>query len=216
MAITDILAAAQNGAYFANAAKVGGVAEAQARAAITIMAPRIAEKLRAKAAADPDAFDALLDLLEEGGDSSDLDDVEAMTGAEAQADGMAILADLYGSKIAALKAMSSSGLSGSELETTAALSATGVLAALAASNATPLMSGSAQVTSDTGAGGGFFSVLIAALLKGLLQGASRQLAPKRRRRRRYTYSTTRRRTTKRRTSRPGLDDIFRDLLGSRR
>jgi hypothetical protein len=215
MAITDILAAAQNGAYFSNAAAACDITEAQARAAMTIMAPRIAEKLRAKAAADPDAFDALLDILEEGGDSSDLDDVDAMTGAEAQSDGAEILKDLYGSGDAATKALSSSGLSGPALSKTAALSATGVLAALAASNAQTLAA--PQTVADTGSGGGgFFSILIAALLKGLLQGASRQLAPKRRRRRRTYYSTARRRTTKRRTSRPGLDDVFRDLLGSRR
>jgi len=205
MAITDILAAAQGGQYFASAGRACGLEEAAARRAISRFAPAIAAKLKDKAAADPEAFDALLDLLEEGGDSSDLDDAEAMTGAEAQSDGAAILDDLYGSKAAAVKALR---VSGAAEEVAVALSATGVLAALAASNAPTLASGAAKA-SESG-GGGLFSIIIAAILKGLMQGAARQLAPKRRRRR-YTY-TTRRRTTRRRTRRPGLDDVFRDIL----
>lgn len=210
MAITDILATAQGGRYFANAGAACGLEEAAARSAISKFAPSIAAKLKAKAAADPVAFDALLDLLEEGGDSSDLDDAEAMTGVEAQSDGAAILADLYGSQAAAAKAL---GVSGSAQEKAANISATGVLAALAAANATTLTSDVAKV-SDTASSGGFFSILIAALVKGLMQGAVRQLAP-RRRRRRYTYSSTRRRTTRRRTRRPGLDKIFADILTGR-
>jgi hypothetical protein len=210
MAITDILAAAQGGRYFATAGAACGLDETAARRAISKFAPAIATKLKNKAAADPEAFDALLDILEDGGDSSDLDDVEAMTGAEAQSDGAAILDDLYGSQPAAVRAL---GASGAAEEKAAALSATGVLAALAASHAATLTSDVAKV-SDSGAGGGFFSILIAALLKGLMQGAARQIAPPRRRRR-YT-TTTRRRTTRRRTRRPGLDQIFADILTGRK
>lgn len=207
MAITDILAAAQGGQYFATAGAACGLEETAARRAISKFAPAIAAKLKDKAAADPEAFDALLDLLEEGGDSSDLDDADAMTGAEAQSDGAAILDDLYGSKAAALKAL---GAKSEAEEKAAALSATGVLAALAASNAATLTSDPAKASEG---GGGILSIIIAAILKGLMQGAARQLAPKRRRRR-YTYAT-RRRTTRRRTRRPGLDDIFRDILTGR-
>jgi hypothetical protein len=214
MAISDILAAAQAGQFHANAAQACGLSPAEAKAVINRCAPAIAAQLKDKAAADPEAFDALLDLLEEGGDSSDLDDVDAMTGAEAIEDGKQILNDLYGSAAAAAKALK---LTGDGEQRLAAISATGVLAALSASNANTLM-GANTATSDTGGGGGgFISIIIGALLKGLLQGAGRQLAPKRRRRtRRYSYSSTRRRTTRKRTRRPGLDDIFRDILGSRR
>lgn len=212
MAITDILAAAQGGHYFANAAAASGLSESAARTVIASYATTIARKLKDKAAADAEAFEALLDLLEEGGDSSDLDDVEAMTGAEAREDGSAILAELYGSKAAAAKAL---GTQGDAEETAAALSATGVLAALAASNAQTLVSGTQQAADTGSGGGGIISIIIAALLKGLLQGAQRQLAPKRRRRR-YTYSTRRRTTTRRRKRSPGLDDVFRDLLTGRK
>ncbi len=209
MAITDILSAAQGGQYFVAVGTASGLSAPEAKSAVFKFAPRIAAQLKDKAAADPAAFDALLDLLEEGGDSSDLDDAEAMTGNEALADGAAILGELYGSRAAANSAL---GVSAPAQEKAAALSATGVVAALAASNAATLAS---RATSETGgAGGGLIAIIIAAILKGIMQSVSRQLAPKRRRRR-YTYST-RRRTIRRRTSRPGLDDIFRDILTGRK
>ncbi len=208
MAITDILSAAQGGQYYANAAAACGLAAADGKRLISRFAPEIAEKLKDKAASDTEAFESLLDLLEEGGDSSDLDDAEAMTGSEAQSDGAAILTELYGSKAKAAEAL---GAANAAEEKAAALSATAVMAALAASSAAQFAS-SPQQAADTGGGGGLLSVIIGALLKGLMQGAQRQLAPKRRRRR-YTYSTRRRTTTRRRRTRtPGLDDIFKDIF----
>jgi hypothetical protein len=214
MAIIDILSAAQGGGYFASAARAAGLSEDDARAAISALAPAIAERLKAKAAKDPEAFDQLLDLLEDGGDSSDLDDAAAMTGAEALSDGRAILDDLYGSRSQAAAALGKIAphMQGDALDKVSALSATSVLAALAASNAATLAS-----TPEAGgsSGGGILSIILGALLKGFLQSASRQIAPKRRRRR-TGYSYSRRPARRRRTRRPGLDDIFRDILTSRR
>lgn len=211
MAISDILAAAQGGQYHANAALACGLSEAATRKAVSSFAPTIAKKLKEKAASDVEAYESLLDLLEDG-EGSDLDDAEAMTGPDALADGGDILNELYGSQTAAAKAL---GVSGDGEAKAAALSATGVLAALSASNTATLLSGTPQATATSG-GGGFISIIIAALVKGLLQGVQRQLAPKRRRRR-YSYSTTRRRTTTRRRNRsPGLDDVFREILAGRK
>ncbi len=213
MAITDILSAAQGGQYYANAAAACGLGEAEGKRVLTAFAPAIAARLKEKAASDTEAFEALLDLLEEGGDSSDLNDADAMTGSEALADGAAILDEIYGSKAAAMKAL---GASGAAEEKAAALSATAVMATLAASNAAQLSS-DPQQAADTGGGGGLLSIILGALMKGLMQGAQRQLAPKRRRRR-YTYSYTRRRrtTTRRRKRTPGLDDIFKEILTGRK
>ena len=212
MAITDILSAAQGGQYYANAAAACGLGEAEGKRVLRAFAPAIAAKLKEKAASDTEAFEALLDLLEEGGDSSDLNDADAMTGSEALADGAAILDEIYGSKAAAMKAL---GASGAAEEKAAALSATAVMATLAASNAAQLSS-EPQLAAETG-GGGLLSIILGALMKGLMQGAQRQLAPKRRRRR-YTYSYTRRRrtTTRRRKRTPGLDDIFKEILTGRK
>ena len=136
-----------------------------------------------------------------------------MTGAEALRDGTAVLDDLYGSPAKANEAL---GASDEGKAKAAALSAVAVLAVLAASNAQTLTGGAAQAAdTGSGVGKGLLAIIVAALLKGLLQGARRQLAPKRRRRR-YTYSTRRRTATRRRTRRPGLDDIFKDILIGRR
>ncbi len=215
MALIELLSSAQNGGFFANAGRVAGLSEGDAKAAIAALAPAIAEKLKDKAAADPDAFDQLLDLLEEGGDSSDLSDPDAITGAEALADGAAILKDLYGSDADTQMAKLAPQASGAALQKISAISATSVLAALAASNANTLASDTSQAADTGGSGGGLLSTIIAALMKGLLQGASRQLAPKRRRRR-YGYNYGQRPRRKRRTRRPGLDDVFRSVLGGRR
>jgi hypothetical protein len=209
MAIVDLLAAAQGGQFFANAGHVAGLTARDAEMAVASIAPAIAAKLKDKAGSDPEAFDQLLDLLEEGGDSSDLDDAEAMTGEESLADGKAILSDLYGSTADETLGKLAPHVTGTALEKISAISATSVLAALAASNANTLASPAAESS-----GGGIISVIIAALMKGLMQGASRQLAP-RRRRRRYSYGY-RRPTRRRRTRRPGLDDVFKDILGGRR
>ena len=152
MAITDILAAAQGGRYYANAASACGLSETEARRAIDHFAPDIAARLKAKAASDTEAFEALLDLLEEGGDSSDLNDADAMTCSEAQSDGAAILDEVYGSKAAAMKAL---GAGSAGEEKAAALSATAVMAALAASNAVSL---SSQPQQAAGSGGGLVSI----------------------------------------------------------
>ncbi len=215
MAIADLLSSAQNGGFFANAGKTAGLSEGDARAAISALAPAIAEKLKDKAAADPEAFDQLLDLLEEGGDG--LDDVDATTGAEALEDGAAILKDLYGSAGAAEAALGkiAPDASGAALGKIGAISATSVLAVLAATNTNTL-------SSDTGAGGaaggGILSIIFAALLKGLMSGAMKSMGIRQRRtRRRYSYGYgTPRPHRRRRKTRPPLERIFREVLGARR
>jgi hypothetical protein len=217
MAIADFLAAAQGGQYFANAGKASDLSEADARAAISAIAPAVAEKLKDKAAADPEAFDQLLDLLEDGGEG--LEDVDATTGSEAIEDGAAILKDLYGSDKAAQAALQDLAphASGAALEKIGAISATSVLASLAASNANTLASDTASASG--GSGGGIFNVILAALLKGLMSGAMKGMGIRQRRRprRRYTYGYgAPRPRRRRRKTRPPLERIFRDVLGGRR
>ncbi len=105
------------------------------------------------------------------------------------------------------------GLSDAQYENISAIAATSVLAVLAKSYATPAtLAGS---TGEAPQGGGILATIIAAILKGLLQGARSQLAPRRRRRRSYTsYFGTRRKTTrrKRRAKTPTLEDIFGQIL----
>ena len=216
MSIISILEAAEGGRFFANAASACGLDEAQARRVSEKFAPAIAQRLKDKASADPAAFEQLLDLIEEG-DAADLQEQGALTDADAMQDGAAIIADLYGSSAEANAVFK--GLAGpidkAAASTLASINATAVLAALSASNASQLVSDEPKTAETTSGGQGFFAVLIAALLKGLLQGASRQLAPKRRRRR-YSSAYSRRPVRRRRKRSVGLEDVFKEILGNRR
>ena len=210
-----ILAAAQNGNYFADVAKACGISADDAKSSLEKICPAIAARLKSKTQNDHDAFEALLDLLDEGGDSSDLDTV---TGSEAIADGKAVLEDLYGSSSAALAEMKrlTFGLDESAVGKISAIGATSVLAVLAKTYAAPATLASAPA--ETGQSGGILGTIIAAVVKGALQGVARQLAPRRRRRRSYSsyFGTRRRKTTRRRKRSISLDDIFGQILGTRK
>ena len=209
MTLMSILATSDNGNYFSNVAQTCSMSAGDAKSALERFCPAIAKQLQAKMQSDNNAFEALLDLLDEG------DDLNGLTDGEAIADGKAVLDDLYGSTPAALAEMKklAPGLSDAQYENISAIAATSVLAVLAKSYATP-----ATLTGSTGEapqGGGILATIIAAILKGLLQGVRSQLAPRRRRRRSYTsYFGTRRKTTrrKRRAKTPTLEDIFGQIL----
>jgi hypothetical protein len=215
MALIDMLAGAQGGAFFANVAAASGLGAAETKIVFTAIGPAIAGQLKGKAEADPESFEDLLDLLEDGGDA-DLDDSEAMTGAEAVADGNAILADIYGSRNAAIVDMRklAGDIPEASLERLAAVAATAVLAALARSQAVVQPLAGAQTAADTA--GGLLGTIVSAIVTGAVQGAARQLAPRRRRSYSSYFGTRRRRTTRRHTRSPSLDDIFADILGTRR
>jgi hypothetical protein len=214
MSILDVLESAEGGQFYAHAAAACSVDETTARVVSARIAMAIAQRIKIKSAEDPDTFENLLDMLEDNGDV-DVSAAGALTDAEAQTDGSAILSDLYGTaaEINAVFKGYGGGMDKAALSTLTAINATAVLAALASLNAGKFKTGAQAATASDG---GFFSVLIAALIKGFLQSVQRQLAPKRRRRRYSGYFGRRapaRRTRKRSL---GLDDIFKDILGGRR
>jgi hypothetical protein len=215
MSILDILNAAEGGKFFANAAAACGLDEATARKVSARIAPAIAQRIKDKSAADPEAFENLLDMLEDDGDV-DLNVEGSLTDQEAQSDGAEILNDLYGS--AAETNAVFKGLGGpidkAALSTLTSINAAAVLAALASLNASKLSDGAPQAAAASG--GGFFSVLIAAIVKAFLQSAQRQLAPKRRRRRYTSYFGRRAPVRRKRKRSVGLDDVFKEILGGRR
>jgi hypothetical protein len=216
MSILDILDAAEGGKFFTNTAAAAGLDEATARKVSAKIAPAIAQRIKDKSAEDPEAFENLLDMLEEDGDV-DLAVEGSLTDQDAQSDGTSILNDLYGSAAetnAVFKGLGG-GIDKAAMSTLTSINAAAVLAALASLNASKLSDGAAQAA-DTSGGGGFFSVLLAALLKGFMQSAQRQLAPKRRRRRYTSYYGRRAPVRRRRKRSVGLDDVFKDILGGRR
>jgi hypothetical protein len=217
MTMMTILDAAQNGSYFANVAKACGMSAGEAKSSLEKLCPAIARQLKSKAQNDGEAFEALLDLLDEGGGDSNLDN---LTDSEAIADGKAVLEDIYGSPANALAEMKrlAPGLDDTQREKISAIAATSVLAVLAKTYSTPATL--AAVSDPAPQSGGILATIISAVLKGLLQGIARQLAPRRRRRRSYSdyFGTRRRKTTRRRTRArtPTLEDIFGKILGTRK
>ena len=215
MSVMTILAVAENGNYFDNAAKACGVGTSEAKSSLERLCPAIAAQLKLKAQNDKEAFESLLDLLDEG--SSELDN---LTDSEAIADGRAALEDIYGSPASALAEMKklAPGLSEDSCEKISAIAATSVLAVLAKTYSVPATL--AAVSDPAPQGGGIMGTIISAVLKGILQGIARQLAPRRRRRRSYSdyFGTRRRRTTRRRTRTrtPTLEDVFGQILGTRK
>ncbi|HUQ36981.1 MAG TPA: DUF937 domain-containing protein [Aestuariivirga sp.] len=213
MTLMSILATSDNGNYFGNVAQACNMSAAMAKSALERLCPAIATQLKEKMQSDNNAFEALLDLLDEGGD------LDGLTDSESIEDGKAVLQDLYGSPAAALAEMKrlAPGLDDSQYENISAISATSVLAVLAKSYATPATLASSE--GEAPQGGGLLATIIAAIIKGLLQGVRSQLAPRRRRRRSYTsYFGTRRKTTRRRrrATAPTLEDIFGQILGTRK
>jgi hypothetical protein len=219
MGLMDILRSAQSGEFFASAGRAAGLDAAATKRALTRMGPAIAAKLRERAE-DPDAFEGLLDLLEDGEGDAFLDDSNFMDDPEVVNDGNAVLADIYGSVPAAQKAL---GVKANDapMQRLAAIAASAVLAALARSYRQPQpqsLAGAQSAQGEAAEQGGFFSSVIEAVVKGAVQEATRQFGPKRRRRRPSIsdyFGTGRKRTTRRkRSSTLSLDQIFGEILGT--
>ena len=220
MALLDILAQAQGGAFYANAGQAVGIPPDQARAALDALCPAIAIKLR-QSAENEETLDALLEIIEDGDGDAFLDDAALIGDPEVAKDGNAILADVYGTKTAALKEAKALApdLDKKALGALTAIAAASVVAALARSQrqSTMMPAMGVQQAAGTG-GGGLLGTIVSAVIEGAIKGAAREFAPKPRRRR-TSYAAARRRRSKtktrtRRTSRPSLDSIFRDILGS--
>lgn len=214
MSLMDIFASAHGGAFFANAGQAAGLDEATARDAIQKLGPAIAEKLRVRAQ-DEEAFDDLLDLIEDGDGDAFLDDATLIADKEVSSDGKAILKDIYGTQAKAVSdGMTITGIDKAHVSKLMPVVAASVLAALARANGGPQ---ALAASGSTGQGGGLLGSIVSAVIEGAMKGAAAQLAPKRRRRRYTSYTSYRRRKTtrKRRTQRPSLESIFRDILSGR-
>jgi len=224
MALMDILTQAQGGAFYANAGKAVGIPPDEARAALDALCPAIALKLR-QSAENEVTLDALLEIIEDGDGDAFLDDPALIGDPEVSKDGNAILADVYGTKTAALKEAKALApdLDKKALGALTAIAATSVVAALARSQRQSIMMPAMGIQQVAGTGGGgLLGTIVSAVIEGAIKGAMRELAPKPRRRRssyaaarrRRSKTKTRTRTRTRRTTRPSLDSLFRDILDS--
>jgi len=224
MALMDILTQAQGGAFYANAGKAVGIPPDEARVALAALCPAIATKLR-QSAENEVTLDALLEIIEDGDGDAFLDDPALIGDPEVSKDGNAILADVYGTKTAALKEAKALApdLDKKALGALTAIAATSVVAALARSQRQSIMMPATGIQQVAGTGGGgLLGTIVSAVIEGAIKGAMRVLAPMPRRRRsryaaarrRRSKTKTRTRTRNRRTTRPSLDSLFRDILDS--
>lgn len=234
MSLMTMLERAQGGQLFANVAQSLDLDEMQTRNAMTALCPVIAVQLRAKAEADDELFQSLLDLIEDGAVASPLDEPDAITGAEAVSDGNAILVDIFGSRNSAMVALrkAADDLPERELTKLAPISATLVVAALAQANRPMALTGAMPASQGTG-NSGIIGTIIGAVITGAVQTMVRELTSAKRWRSAtgYTKSRAKRKTSstaavrkktakkkstpsKSRTNPASIEDIFRDILGN--
>jgi hypothetical protein len=224
MSLMTLLEQAQGGRLYSAVAQSLDLDDAETRKAMRKLCPAIADKLHEKAARDEELFQTLIDLIEGGAGASPLDTPETLTGAEAVADGNAILDDIYGSRNGAMVALRQvdETIPERELSKLAPISATAVVAALAQANR-PMALAAAQPVAGQ-APQGFFGALLAAIIAGIVSALTKQLKPRTTRRRtsyartrnqRKTTAKSRSATTRRKTaSQVSVEDLFRDILGN--
>lgn len=224
MSLMTMLEQAQGGSLFATVARSLDLDEAQTGKAMRQLCPAIAARLREKAQADDSLFQTLLDIVEDNGQGSPLDDPEVLASTEAISDGNAILDDIYGSRNAAMVALRvvDPAIPERELSKLAPISATAVVAALAAANR-PLALSAAAPARASSVGEGFVSAFISAIVAGIIAALTKKLRTPTRRRSTTGYARTRSRrkttpartkTARRRTNTASVEDLFRDILGN--
>jgi hypothetical protein len=215
MELLDIIAAGQGGALITRLGAAAGVDAATARAALDKLAPEIARRIAAKAQ-DPDEYEHLLDVLEEGEADAYLDSPRALLSRAAAQDGEDILAHLYGSLDAARREAgrigAPDGMTPAIFERFMSYAAAVVLAAMTRRNKALAMPAASQ---SAAAQGGIMAMLIDAIVKGVVDGFKKAMVPRRRRtsstygRKRKSATTTAR---KPRTRSPSLQDILGDIV----
>lgn len=214
MALMDILEQAQGGGFLAAAGQAAGLDAGEAKVVMHALAPAIADALRERAGQDEEAFDRLLDLLEDGGDDV-LSVPGALAKADALSDGKAVLKDIYGTEAKALKSGQAlvADVPAAKLRKLMPIAAAAVLAALVRGrrNAPMTLAGAQTAVGDSG--GGLLGTIVSAVVQGVVEGATRSLKRKTTRRRSTTTTKRRKKTTRRRTTRPSLESIFGELLG---
>jgi hypothetical protein len=218
MSLMTLLDQAQGGGLFANVARSLDLDDSQTGKAMRQLCPAIAAQLKEKAASDEGLFQTLLDLIADNGQASPLDDAEALTAPEAIADGNAILDDIYGSRNAAMVALREAGpaIPERELSKLAPISATAVVAALAAANRPMGLSASAQPVRGA-TGEGFIAAFVSAVIAGIVSALAKQFTTRSRRRSGTGYARTRSRrktTSRRKTANASVEAVFRDILGN--
>jgi hypothetical protein len=223
MRVIAALEKAQGGQLFRKLGELAGISPSDAKRALEALCPPIAARLQARAA-QPAEFERLLNLLEDN--ESDLLTEGDPAADEVKEDGLAVLADLYGSDEAARAEADVAGralrIDEPAMQRLQPIAAQLVLALLSGRyrkvNTSPEAAEDvpAEDRGELSAEGGksIWGVFVAAAGAAVTRAVMNRLMPRRRRRMRYTYDDYRRRAPRRRRSvrQPRLEDLFRDLM----
>ncbi|HHN72750.1 MAG TPA: hypothetical protein ENK13_01545 [Thermopetrobacter sp.] len=235
--LLDRISAANDGAQLAALATAAGLTPEALATLLRKQVPEVALRIHARATDDEAELDAIFDILEDGEAARYLADPRYLTSRAAVADGEDILAHLYGSLDKARAAIRDEdipeGVSRQQAERLFTYAATLAVAAMSeryqqeVAPALGLMGTDALAASGR-ASGGLLSMLIAALVQGIVRALRNALLPRRRRRysrryRRYSRSYRRRgysrrrsyRRRRRRRRRGTLERVLGDLLNGR-
>jgi hypothetical protein len=222
VSILTIIGEANGGRLPAQLADHVGENIADIEIALSKLIPEFAKQIKTKAEADLQDYEDLLDVVDDEEQINYLSNPEWSFSSDALEDGKQILNHLYGSVGNAQAAAGNI-----EISTTSkdflCLTATFTIAAMASRNQALGLTGGADEDGDQGQQG-LIAIIIAALLKGLMQALGSSFGARRRRRRR-TYgrrrsTRRRRRSSSRRRSRrrrrrkktPSLNDLIGDLF----
>ena len=235
--LLDRITSAGNGAQLAALATAAGLQPEQLAALLRKLVPEVALRIHARAADDEAELDAIFDILEDGEAARYLSDPRYLTSRAAVEDGEDILAHLYGSLDKARAMLCDedlpAGINRAQAEKLFTYAATLTVAAMSeryqqeVAPALGLM-GTDALAATGRASGGLLSMLIAALVQGIVRALRNALLPRRRRRysrryRRYSSSYRRRgysrrrsyRRRRRRRRRSTLEQVLGDLLKGR-
>jgi hypothetical protein len=219
MSVMSELDKAQAGQLYRRLGEIGGIAPSDARRAMEGFCPSIAARLK-EHSGDPDAYEALLALLDDneddlisGGDLADQDVLE---------DGRAVLAEIYGSEaqardeaIATARALGIEPRAAEQLHLIAAALVLSILGRRYREQEGSQEDAQPSETASAKGGEGrpsILSIVLAAIGGAIVRALVRQLQPRRRRstRARLGQTSSRRRRPRGRELR--VEDLFRDLI----
>jgi len=218
--ILQTIKTANDGKLVSGLSQACGITQSQAEQALETLVPTIAQKILAKADNDPQDYQDLMDVVDDEEQVNYLNKPDWSFSIAAIEDGQDILKHLYGSVSEAITA--DLRLEHDEATTArlANFAATYCVAAMASRNQALFLSDAPENDEPSG----FWGMIIAALLKGLMQSLTRRRPRRRYRRRTYgrkrkrkRRSSSRRKSTtsrrrRRRKKTPSLNDLIGDLI----
>lgn len=216
MNILETIRQANGGKLIAGFAETVGLTAKDVEHAMAVLVPNIAQQIQVKAETDPQDYEHLMDVVDDEEQLNFLEKPQWAFSDEAFEDGQDILNHLYSSDDNVSEIFNDieelNSLSNEQKIRIATFAATSTVAAMANRNQALFLSNDPQDDQP-----GIISMIITALIKGVIQSLTRRRARPRRRSRRRSYgrrrSTRRRKSRRRKTRRRRTKTKIIDLIG---